>query len=236
MEIFPAIDLKGGEVVRLTQGDYDRVEIYSSSPAKIASDFLAQGASNLHVVDLDGARDGEMTNLPAISEIAKTKGLFIEVGGGIRDEARVNRYLELGVGRIILGTVAIEKPDFTREMAKKYGAKIAVGVDAREGKVATRGWRETTTVDSMVFCRELEAAGVQTIIYTDISRDGAMQGTNLEVYKILKEQISLNIIASGGISSIDDVKGLLQIGVEGAILGKALYIGALDLKEVLRLC
>ena len=236
MEIFPAIDLNGGKVVRLTQGDYDRVEIYSSNPAEIAADFLAQGARNLHVVDLDGARDGELTNLPAIRKIAKTNGLFIEVGGGIRDEERINRYLELGVGRVILGTVAIENPDFTHEMAKKYGSKIAVGVDARDGKVATRGWRETTDVDSMDFCRELEAAGVQTIIYTDISRDGAMQGTNLYAYKQLKSQVSLEIVASGGISSLADIAGLLDIGVEAAILGKALYIGALNLKEVLRLC
>ena len=236
MEIFPAIDLKGGEVVRLTQGDYDRVEIYSSSPAKIAADFLEQGAKNLHVVDLDGARDGELTNLPAIREIAKTNGLFIEVGGGIRDEERICKYLELGVGRVILGTVAIEKPDFTREMAKKYGAKMAVGVDARDGKVATRGWRETTSVDSMTFCRELEDAGVQTIIYTDISRDGAMQGTNLDAYRELKSRVSLEIVASGGISSLADIKGLLELNVEAAILGKALYMGALNLAEVLGLC
>ena len=234
MEIFPAIDLLGGRVVRLHQGDYEQANVYADDPAAVAAGFLAQGAANLHVVDLDGARDGAPVNFEAIRAIAEKASMFIEVGGGIRDEKRVADYLELGVGRVILGTVAVEKPDFTREMVKKYGDKIAVGVDARDGKVAVKGWLETTAVDAMDFCRQLEQMGVGTIIYTDISRDGAMKGANIETYRALKQAVSMKIIASGGVSSMQDVRDLLETGVHGAILGKALYNGALDLREVLK--
>jgi len=236
MEIFPAIDLKNGEVVRLTQGDYNRVEVYSQNPAEIAASFASQGAKNLHVVDLDGARDGETINFETVRAIARQAGLFIQVGGGIRDEDRIYRYLELGAGRVILGTAALENPDFIHEMITKYGAEIAVGVDARDGKVAVRGWREVSSVDSMQFCRELEKIGASTIIYTDISRDGAMRGTNLDAYRELSVNLNIDIIASGGISDMNDVDALLEIGVHGAILGKALYTGALKLTEVLQKC
>ena len=236
MKIFPAIDLKNGEVVRLTKGDYNRVEVYSQNPVQTAADFIRQGATNLHVVDLDGARDGQTINFEPVRAIAQQGGLFIQVGGGIRDEERIRRYLELGVNRVILGTAALENPFFTREMVAKYGRKIAVGVDARDGKVAVRGWRETSAVDSMDFCRELAEIGVSTIIYTDISRDGAMQGTNLDVYRQLSQGVKVNTIASGGVSGMSDICGLLEIGVYGAILGKALYNGALNLTEVLKKC
>lgn len=236
MEIFPAIDLKDGQVVRLTQGDYNKVEVYATDPAAIARQFRRAGARNLHVVDLDGARDGVAVNHQAIRAIAQTEGLFIEVGGGIRDEARIAAYLELGVGRVILGTVAVEDPAFTAAMIKKYGDAIAVGVDARDGKVAVKGWLETTALDSLTFCRQLEEMGLATIIYTDISRDGAMQGTNRDIYRTLCQTLGLNIIASGGISSLEDVAALREIDVHGAILGKALYTGALDLREVLAQC
>lgn len=236
MEIFPAIDLKDGQVVRLTQGDYNKVDIYATDPAAIARQFRQAGTRNLHVVDLDGARDGIAVNHQSIRAIAQTEGLFIEVGGGIRDEARIAAYLELGVSRVILGTVAVEEADFTAAMIKKYGDAIAVGVDARDGKVAVKGWLETTALDSLAFCLQLEEMGLATIIYTDIARDGAMGGTNRDIYRTLRQTLSLNIIASGGISSLEDVAALREIGVHGAILGKALYTGALDLREVLAQC
>ena len=236
MEIFPAIDLKNGEVVRLTQGDYNKVDVYSKDPSAIAVGFARQGAKNLHVVDLDGARDGETVNFDAVRNLVKQKDLFVQVGGGIRDEERICRYLDLGVGRVILGTAALENPAFAREMILKYGEKIAVGVDARDGKVAVRGWREISSADSMDFCRELAEIGVATIIYTDIARDGAMLGTNLDIYRELSLKVNTNIIASGGVSTMNDVQSLIELGVYGAILGKALYTGALDLSEVLKIC
>jgi len=236
MEIFPAIDIKGGQVVRLTQGDYDRVEVYSHDPAEIAVQFKSQGARNLHVVDLDGARDGTAANFDAIRRVAEAGGLYVQVGGGIRDEARVRQYLELGVGRVILGTAAAEDPDFVDRMVREYRDRIAVGVDARDGLVAVRGWRETTALDSLAFCETLAAAGVSTIIYTDIARDGAMQGTNLEVYRQLAGRVGCDIVASGGISCAGEITALRDLGTYGAILGKALYTGALKLEEVLSLC
>ena len=236
MEVFPAIDLKNHAVVRLTQGDYDKVEVYSEVPAEIAKQFAAQGARNLHVVDLDGARDGTLANYAAVEAIVQSSGLFVEVGGGIRDEARIARYLELGAGRVILGTAAAEKPDFVAEMVRKYGSQIAVGVDAKEGKVAVKGWLETTALDSLEFCKRLEQLGVSTVIYTDISRDGAMQGTNLEVYRTLSEAVLMNIMASGGVCSLHEIDALREMGLYGVIVGKAIYNGALRLEEVLARC
>lgn len=236
MEIFPAIDLKGGKVVRLTQGDYDRVDIYSENPVQTAAGFAENGAKNLHVVDLDGARDGELTNFSAISDIVENSGMFVQAGGGIRDEKRVERYLELGVGRVILGTAAVERFDFLREMVRVYGKKIAVGVDARDGKIAVKGWLETTELDSVEFCKRLEAVGVSTIIYTDISRDGAMRGANLAMYERLSREVNCDIVASGGISDISEIAELKWLGTYGAILGKSLYQGKLTLKEVLSKC
>ena len=236
MELFPAIDLRGGQVVRLTHGDFARMDVYSDNPLAIAQQFHAAGAKNLHVVDLDGAKDGAPVNFEAVRLIAEQSGLFVEIGGGIRDEKRIQSYLDLGVGRVILGTVALEDFDFTQKMIATYGPKIAVGVDAKDGQVAVRGWLESSGTDSIAFCERLCAAGVDTIIYTDIAKDGAMQGTNIDVYRLLSQKVTCNIMASGGISDLHEIEILRDMGLYGAILGKALYIGKLDLKEALALC
>ena len=234
MQIFPAIDLSGGKVVRLYQGDYEKMTVYGADPCAVARDFMAAGAKYLHVVDLDGAKDGTLANFESISALAKQGGLYIEVGGGIRTEERIAKYLDLGVGRCILGTIAVKDFDFTRRMARKYGDKIAVGVDARDGYVAVSGWLETSKEKGVDFCRRLRDAGVQTVIYTDISRDGAEQGTNLALYRELARIEGLHITASGGVSSIAELKELQAIGTHAAILGKALYTGRLDLREVIK--
>ena len=233
MQIFPAIDLRFGQVVRLYQGDYDKMTVYGADPCAVARDFIAAGAKYLHVVDLDGAKDGTLANFEAISAIARQGGLYIEVGGGIRTEERIQRYLDIGVGRCILGTIAVKNFDFTARMAQKYGDKIAVGVDARDGFVAINGWKELSNERGVDFCRRLRDAGVQTVIYTDISRDGAEQGTNLELYRELATIEGLNITASGGVSSLEELRELQTIGTHAAILGKALYTGRLDLKTVI---
>ena len=233
MQIFPAIDLRGGQVVRLYQGDYDRETVYAADPCAVARSFLAAGAKYLHVVDLDGARDGMLANFETIAAIVKQGGLYIEVGGGIRTEDRIRRYLDLGVGRCILGTIAVKDFAFTERMARTYGDRIAVGVDARDGYVAVSGWKELSAERGVDFCRRLRDAGVKTVIYTDISRDGAEAGTNLDLYQQLAEIQGLDITASGGVSSIEELKELQRIGTRAAILGKALYTGRLDLKTVI---
>ena len=233
MQIFPAIDLWGGQVVRLYQGDYDKMTVYGQDPCAVARDFLAAGARYLHVVDLDGAKDGTLANFESIAALARQGGLYIEVGGGIRTEERIQQYLDLGVGRCILGTVAVKDFAFTERMARKYGDKIAVGVDARDGFVAVNGWKELSQERGVDFCRRLWDAGVKTVIYTDISRDGAEQGTNLELYRQLAEIDGLDVTASGGVSSLEELHTLRQIGTKAAILGKALYTGRLDLKTVI---
>lgn len=235
MQIFPAIDLRGGQVVRLTQGDYDQMDIYSPDPTEIVRKFKACGARNLHVVDLDGAKDGQLVNFDAIRAIAQEGGLFIEVGGGIRDEERIRQYLGLGVGRVILGTVAVKNPAFVAEMAAKYGGQIAVGVDAKDGLVAVNGWKEITQTKSVDFCRELVKMGVQTVIYTDISKDGELKGTNLDIYGTLSQIDGLDIVASGGISYEREITALKEMGIYAAIVGKAIYTDKLDLKRVLAL-
>lgn len=233
MEIFPAIDIKGGQVVRLSQGDYSKAEIYSDDPLKAASIFKSAGAKNLHIVDLDGAKEGATINFAPIKKLAENSGLKIQVGGGIRDEERICRYLDMGIERVILGTAAINNFDFLTGMTKKYKDAIAVGVDAKDGKVAVNGWTEVTEVESLDFCRELEKIGVKTVIYTDISRDGMGAGTNIEIYRKLKSLTNLNIIASGGITHLWEIEELNRIEIYGAIVGKALYTGALNLEEVL---
>ena len=233
MQLFPAIDLRGGQVVRLTQGDYDRMTVYGQDPCAQARSFVAAGAKNLHVVDLDGAKDGTLSNYDTIAALAKQGGLYIEVGGGIRTEERIRQYLDLGVDRCILGTVAVKNFDFTARMAQTYGGKIAVGVDARDGYVAINGWKELSAERGVDFCRRLYAAGVETVIYTDISRDGAEQGTNLALYRELAKIEGLKVTASGGVSSLEELKELEAIGTHAAILGKALYTGRLDLKNVI---
>ena len=225
MQLFPAIDLRGGNVVRLTQGDYDKMTVYGEDSCAQARAFLDAGAKNLHVVDLDGAKDGTLSNYDTIAALAKQGGLYIEVGGGIRTEERIERYLSLGVGRCILGSVAVTDFDFTARMLKKYGDKIAVGVDAKDGYVAIHGWKEVSA-----------EPGCKAIIYTDIACDGAMQGTNLALYRQLAREVpGIAITASGGISSEQELLELEEMGTAAAILGKSLYTGALDLRRCVAL-
>ncbi|MFI3326249.1 MAG: 1-(5-phosphoribosyl)-5-[(5-phosphoribosylamino)methylideneamino]imidazole-4-carboxamide isomerase [Clostridia bacterium] len=234
MFIFPAIDLKNAQVVRLTQGDYNRVDTYDKTPSGAALEFAKSGAKFLHVVDLDGAKDGALSNFDTVKDIVNSTGMFVEIGGGIRTRERIEKYLEIGVGRVILGTAAVKNFKFLTEMISIYGNKIAVGIDANNGKVATDGWLETSNVDSVEFCKKVQSIGVQNVIYTDISKDGAMLGTNLEIYKELSKIKGLNITASGGISSIDEIEILSQIGTHSAIVGKAIYQGALKLADVIK--
>lgn len=233
MHILPAIDLQNGQVVRLYQGDYSQKTVYSSDPCAVAREFAAAGASQLHVVDLDGARDGSLANFGTVAALAAQGGLAIEVGGGIRTEERIQKYLALGAARVILGTVAVQDFAFTQKMAEKYGEQIAVGVDAKNGRVATHGWLEVSQLDGIGFCEQLAAAGVKTVIYTDIARDGAEQGSNLAVYRRLTQIPGLRVIASGGVSGLAEIRELAGMGAWGAILGKALYTGRLSLAEAI---
>lgn len=235
MKIFPAIDIIDGCAVRLIQGDYDKKTVYSSSPVDVAKDFEKQGAGFLHTVDLDGAKDGSLSNFETVRQIAKKTDLFIEIGGGIRDEERIKKYLENGVSRVILGTAALNNPDFLKRAVDKYKEKIAVGIDAKDGFVAVNGWLDVSKKSGIEFCKEIEKIGVSTVIYTDISRDGAQKGTNLELYKQLKKELKMDIVASGGITFTDEIKKLGEMGLYGAILGKALYTKAIDLKEAILL-
>ena len=235
MKIFPAIDIIDGSAVRLVQGDYDKKTIYSSSPVQVAMDFEKQGARFLHTVDLDGAKDGSLSNFDTVREIAKKTDMFIEIGGGIRDGERIKKYLDNGVSRVILGTAALENPDFLKRAVDRYKEKIAVGIDAKNGFVAVRGWLDVSEKSGIDFCKEIEEIGVSTVIYTDISRDGAGKGTNIELYKQLKSELKMNIVASGGITFTDEIKQLSGIGLYGAILGKALYTNAIDLREAISL-
>ena len=234
MKLFPAIDLRGGQAVRLYQGDYDQMTVYNPAPADQARAFAAAGAKYLHVVDLDGAKDDTTANLPAIARIAAGSDLYIEVGGGIRDEERIRRYLDLGVSRCILGTVAVRDFDFTARMAQKYGDRIAVGVDMKDGLVAVAGWKEVTPEPGVAFCRRLAEAGVKAVIATDISRDGTMQGTNMDLYRELLTIPGLEITASGGIAKMEELDTLQAMGCHAAILGKSVYTGAIDLAEAVR--
>ena len=236
MEIFPAIDLLGGKVVRLTRGDYGKVDVYGGDPVETARAFKAQGAKNLHIVDLDGAKDGSAANFGVISAIAAEGGLFIQAGGGIRDFKRIEAHLGAGVSRVILGTAAAENFEFIERSIELFGNAVAVGVDARDGRVAVRGWRETTAIDALGFCEKLGAAGVDNIIYTDISRDGTMEGANLGVYALLAGRAGARITASGGISSMEEIEELKKMGIYAAILGKSLYTGAINLKGAIEKC
>lgn len=233
MILFPAIDLRDGQVVRLTQGDYDQMKVYASDPLEVAKSFAAAGATHLHVVDLDGAKAGMPQNAQIIGQLAKESGLFVQTGGGLRTPQAVEAVLEQGVGRVILGTAALKNPAFLREMLAQYGERIAVGVDAKDGKVATGGWLETSDMDAMAFCRNLRDQGISTVIYTDIARDGKLSGTNLPAYEALSTLEELQIIASGGITDVSEIAALRAMGIYGAILGKALYEGRLNLREAL---
>ena len=233
MLIFPAIDLYDKKAVRLYKGDYAQMTVYSENPLEVAKSFKAAGAEYIHMVDLEGAKDGTTPNFDIVASVAKESGLKVEIGGGIRDEETVKRYLDAGVMRVILGTAALNDPEFLESVCKKYGERIAVGADLKDGQVAVKGWLETSDVSGIEFLEKMEALGVKTIICTDISRDGAMRGTNRELYKELSEKFSMDIVASGGVSTIDDVKALSDMNLYGAIVGKAIYTGDIDLTEAI---
>lgn len=233
MNIFPAIDLVGGKAVRLFKGDYAQMTVYSEQPLAVAKDFEAAGAKFIHLVDLEAAKSGVPANLETIRTIAEQTDLFVEVGGGIRNMEIARTYLQAGVDRIILGTAAVQDPSFLKEALKEFGGKVAVGVDLKDGYVAIKGWTETSALTADAFFAQMEQLGVQTVICTDISKDGAMQGTNRELYKDLSQKFSIDLIASGGVSSIDDIKALRAMDLYGAIIGKAYYVGAIDLKDAI---
>lgn len=233
MYIFPAIDLYDKKAVRLLKGDYENMTIYSDKPWEIALDFEKKGAEFIHIVDLEGAKDGTTPNIDVVKKIINGTKLFSEIGGGIRSMETVRAYVEAGVDRVILGTAAVEDEEFLKAAVKEYGDKIAVGVDIKDGFVAIKGWVEKSGYDCFEFCEKMVGLGVKTLICTDISKDGAMKGTNHELYKELCERFPVQITASGGVSSIEDVKKLRQLDIYGAIIGKAYYIGAIDLSEAI---
>lgn len=233
MTIFPAIDIRGGRVVRLFQGDYGRETEFSLTPLEAAASFREAGAEWIHAVDLDGAKCGDTVNFDVVKALIDESGLKIEIGGGIRDASTVARYIEAGASRVILGTAALRDPGFAAEMVRLYGERIAIGVDSRNGRVATSGWLETSEVETVDFCRRLRDAGARTVIYTDISRDGMMCGPDTATYRELVAIEGLDTVASGGIRSCDDIAELARIGVAGAIVGRALYNGALELRSAL---
>ncbi len=233
MKLFPAVDLFDGKAVRLYKGDYNNMTVYSENPIEIARDFETQGAEFIHIVDLEGAKDGTTPNLNIVKQIANETSLFTEIGGGIRSIETVKAYLENGVDRVILGTAAVKDPDFLKTAIELFGERIAVGVDIKDGFVAIKGWTEKSEYTCDEFCEKMQSLGVKTLICTDISKDGAMQGTNRELYRELSKKFKIDITASGGVSTIDDIRALRKLDLYGAIIGKAYYIGAIDLKEAL---
>lgn len=235
MKIFPAIDLKNGEAVRLVEGDYNNKKTYFTNPVEVLDFFIESGSENLHIVDLDGASEGNIVNFKTIEKIVKSCDLFIEVGGGIRNEETIKKYLDIGVKRIILGTIAFEDFNFLDKMINKYKENIAVSVDARERMIAVNGWKELKKEDSVDFCKKLDDMGIDSIIYTDISKDGKLSGTNLDIYKELKEKVSCNIIASGGITYEEEIMKLKEMNIYGAIVGKAVYEKKIDLKKIINM-
>ncbi len=233
MIIYPAIDLYEGKAVRLFKGDYNQMTVYSENPLEIALDFRSCGATHIHMVDLEGAKEGTTPNLDTVCIIKENSGLFCEIGGGIRSMQVIEKYVSAGVDRVILGTAAVTQEGFVEEAVKKYGDKIAVGIDIKDGFVAIKGWTEKSDLEAMEFAQKMEDIGVKTLICTDISKDGAMKGTNHELYRELSEKLGIQIIASGGVSSIEDVHKLSERNLYGAIIGKAYYTGAVDLKEAI---
>ena len=233
MKLFPAIDLYDKKAVRLYKGDYNEMTVYSDNPIEIAVDFENAGAKYIHVVDLEGAKDGTTPNIEIVKQIASETSLFCEIGGGIRDIETVDKYIDAGVDRVILGTAAVNDQEFLKQALSKYGDKIAVGVDIKDGFVAIKGWLEKSQYSCFKFCEMMQELGVKTLICTDISKDGTMKGTNRQLYKELSERFDVNITASGGVSSLDDIKALRELNLYGAIIGKAYYIGAINLKEAL---
>ncbi len=233
MIIYPAIDLYDKKAVRLYKGDYNNMTVYSDNPCEIAADFYASGARYMHVVDLEGAKTGETPNIDVIQKLAAIPDMFIEVGGGIRNIEVARKYIEAGVDRVILGTAALRDREFLKEAVSLFGEKVAVGVDIKDSYVAVKGWIEKSEVLAFDFLAELDTLGVKTVICTDISKDGAMMGTNLSLYREISEKFGMQIIASGGVSSLDDVKKLREMNIYGAIVGKAYYTGAIILKEAI---
>ncbi|MEO1669493.1 MAG: 1-(5-phosphoribosyl)-5-[(5-phosphoribosylamino)methylideneamino]imidazole-4-carboxamide isomerase [Cyanobacteria bacterium J06631_2] len=237
MEVIPAIDLLDGKCVRLYQGDYDQASVFSDNPVEIARQWAAEGATRLHVVDLDGAKEGKSVNLSVIEAIARAIKIPVQVGGGLRDRTGVTRLLETGVQRAILGTVAVEKPELVTELCQEFSNQIVVGIDARDGMVATRGWLETSEVAATDLAQRMAKQGAAAIIYTDIHRDGTLSGPNMEALRELAEAIDIPVIASGGVSSLTDLLSLLSlesVGVNGVIVGRAIYTGDVSLKEAVR--
>ena len=233
MKIFPAIDLYDGKAVRLLKGNYNEMTVYSDDPSKIGKAFAQAGAGYIHIVDLEGAKDGAAVNFDVVKAIKEASGLFCEIGGGIRTMEVAEKYINAGIDRIILGTAAVSDKGFLKAALGEFGERIAVGVDLKDGKAAVKGWLDDSGINGIDLCKEMEEMGVKTIICTDISKDGAMKGTNHELYKKLSQELSLDITASGGISTIEDVKRLRELDIYAAIIGKAYYTGAIDLKEAL---
>ena len=233
MNIFPAIDLFDKKAVRLFKGDYAQMTVYSHNPIEVAKDFESRGAKYIHMVDLEGAKDGTTPNIEVVADIAANTSLFVEIGGGIRSMETVERYLDAGVSRVILGTSAVTDEDFLVRAVNTYGDKIAVGADVKDGYIAIKGWLEKSAYTLDAFFGKMQSLGVKTVICTDISKDGAMKGTNLQMYRELSKKYSLDIVASGGVSSIDDIKELRKMELYGAIIGKAYYTGAIDLSEAI---
>ena len=233
MKIFPAIDLYDKKAVRLFKGNYNEMTVYSDNPVSVALDFVQSGADSIHLVDLEGARDGTTPNISVIEEIKKSTNLFVEVGGGIRSSEVLEKYMEIGIDRAILGTAAVTDEDFLRESVSRYGERVAVGADVFDGYIAIKGWTEKSSYTLDAFLEKMQKIGVRTVICTDISKDGAMAGTNLQMYRSLSEKYDISIIASGGVSTVSDVASLKNIGIYGAIIGKAYYTRAINLKEAI---
>lgn len=231
MIIFPAIDLYEGKAVRLYKGDYNQMTVYSENPPEIALDFVKSGATYIHIVDLEGAKSGATPNLETVCKIKQKSGLFCEIGGGIRSMEVIDRYINAGIDRVILGTAAVKDEALVKTAVEKYGEKIAVGVDIKDGLVAIKGWTEKSDLPAFEFCEKMQDLGVKTLICTDISKDGAMQGTNIPLYKQMSEKFDLQIVASGGVSTLEDLRRLREMDLYGAIIGKAYYTGAVNLKE-----
>ncbi len=233
MLIYPAIDLYDGKAVRLYKGDYAQMTVYNEDPTAVARDFLRQGASRIHLVDLEGAKEGTTPNFSTVTAIKEATGLFCEIGGGIRTMETIDRYLSAGIDRVILGTAAVTEPGFVEAAVAKYGEKIAVGIDIKDGYVAIKGWTEKSEETAFDFTEKMQKIGVKTMICTDISKDGAMEGANHDLYRQLSQRFSMDIIASGGVSSMDDVQRLTALDIHGAIVGKAYYTGAINLAEAI---
>ncbi len=233
MIIFPAIDLYENEAVRLYKGDYNQKTVYSKDPCNVALDFKAKGSTHIHLVDLEGAKNGGTPNFDIVKQIKSESGLFCEIGGGIRDMQTADKYISSGIDRVILGTAAVTDEKFLKNAVKDFGDKISVGVDIRDGLVAIKGWLVSSGIDAFEFCKRIEQIGVKHIICTDISKDGAMIGTNRELYRELSNRFSLDITASGGVSSLDDIKALKKLDLYGAIIGKAYYNGSIDLEKAI---